>query len=82
MSLMIASIQASCCMHIHSPFTCRGLLNAFKKKVKHVQMREHTYIEGKIYSRTDIISDRRLQRSKYGSNCARSSGQQDMLALG
>ena len=38
--------------------------------------------KGKIYSRTDIISDRRLQRSKHGSNCARSSEQQDMLALG
>ena len=31
---------------------------------------------------TDIISDCRLQRSKHGSNCARSSEQQDMLALG
>ena len=40
------------------------------------------YIEGKIYSWTDIISDRRLQRSKHGSNCARSSEQQDMLAVG
>ena len=40
------------------------------------------YVEGKIYSQTDIISDRRLQRSKHGSNCARSSEQQDMLALG
>ena len=39
-------------------------------------------LEGKINSRTDIISDRRLQRSKHGSNCARSSEQQDMLALG
>ena len=39
-------------------------------------------IEWKIYSRTDIISDRRLQRSKHGSNCARLSEQQDMLALG
>ena len=39
-------------------------------------------IEGKIYSRTDIISDHRLQRSKHGSNCARLSEQQDMLALG
>ena len=38
-------------------------------------------IEGKIYSRTDIISDRRLQRSKHGSNCVRSS-EQDTLALG
>ena len=37
---------------------------------------------GKIYSWTDIISDRRLQRSEHGSNCARSSEQQDMLALG
>ena len=36
-------------------------------------------LEGKIYSR---ISDRRLQRSKHGSNCARLSQQQDMLALG
>ena len=41
-----------------------------------------TPAEGKIYSRTDIISDRRIQRSKHGSNCARSSEQQDMLALG
>ena len=39
-------------------------------------------VEGKIYSQTDIISDRRLQRSKHSSNCARSSQQQDMLALG
>ena len=39
-------------------------------------------VEGKIYSWTDLISDHRLQRSKYGSNCARSSEQQDMLALG
>ena len=40
------------------------------------------YVEAKIYSRTDIISDHRLQRSKHGKNCARSSEQQDMLALG
>ena len=46
----------------------------------HLQFRIH--IEGKIYSQTDIISDRRLQRSKHGSNCARLSEQQDMLALG
>jgi len=39
-------------------------------------------IEGKVYSRTDIISDHRLKRSKHGSNCARSSEQQDMLVLG
>ena len=38
-------------------------------------------LEAKIYSRTDIISDRRLQRSKHGSNVL-SSEQQDMLALG
>ena len=44
--------------------------------------RQMRAVEGKIYSRTDIISDCRLQRSKHGSNCARSSGQQDMLALG
>ena len=41
-----------------------------------------SYIESKIYSRTDIFSDRVLQRSKHGSNCARSSEQQDILALG
>ena len=40
------------------------------------------YVEAKIYSRTDVISDHRLQRSKHGKNCARSSEQQDMLALG
>ena len=39
-------------------------------------------LEGKIYSRTDIISDRRLQRYKHGSDCAKPSEQQDMLALG
>ena len=39
-------------------------------------------IEVKIHSRTDIISDRRLQSSKHGSNCAKSSEQRDMLALG
>ena len=44
----------------------------------------HTfYIEANIYFQTDIISDRRRQRSKHdSSNCARSSEQQDMLALG
>ena len=40
------------------------------------------YVEAKIYSQNDIISDRRLQRSKHGKNCARSSEQQDMLVLG
>ena len=39
-------------------------------------------IEAKIYSRTDIFSDCRLQRSNHSNNCARSSEQQDMLALG
>ena len=39
-------------------------------------------IEARIYSRTNIFSDCRLQKSKHGSNCARSSEQQDMLALG
>ena len=39
-------------------------------------------LEVKIYSQTDIFSEVRLQRSKYSSNCARSSEQQDMLALG
>ena len=38
-------------------------------------------VEAKIYSRTDIFSDHRLQRSKHGSNCARSTEQQNMLAL-
>ena len=41
-----------------------------------------TSVEAEIYSRTDIISDCRLQRSKHGRNCARSSEEQDMLALG
>ena len=40
------------------------------------------HIRGKIYSQTDIFSDLRLQRSKHGSNYARSSEQQDILALG
>ena len=39
-------------------------------------------LEAKIYSQTDIFSDLRLQRSKHGSNCARSSEQQDMLGVG
>ena len=39
-------------------------------------------VESKIYSRTDMFSDRILQRSKHGSNFARSSEQQDILALG
>ena len=39
-------------------------------------------VEAKIYSWTDIFSDHRLQRSKHGSNCGRSSEQQDILALG
>ena len=30
----------------------------------------------------DLFLDPRLQRSKRGTNCARSSEQQDMLALG
>ena len=44
----------------------------------------HTfYIEANIHFQTDIISDPRLQRSEHdSSNCARSSMQQDMLALG
>ena len=40
------------------------------------------HVEVKIYSRTDIFSDPRLQRSKCGNNSARSSEQQDMQALG
>ena len=40
------------------------------------------HVEAKKFSQTDIFSDPRLQRSKHGSNCARSSEQQDMLALG
>ena len=40
------------------------------------------YIQTKIYSRTDLFLDPRLQRSKRGNNSARSSEQQDMLALG
>ena len=39
-------------------------------------------IEAKIYSRTDIFLDPRLQRSKRGNNSARSSEQQDMQAHG
>ena len=38
--------------------------------------------EAKIYSRTDIFSDPRLQRSKRGNNSAKSSEKQDMQALG
>jgi len=40
------------------------------------------HLVAKIYSRTDIFSDRRLQRSWCGNNNARSSEQQDMHALG
>ena len=39
-------------------------------------------LEAKIYSQTDIFSDFRLQRSEHHSSCARSSEQQDILALG
>ena len=40
-------------------------------------------LEAQICSRTDIFSEPRIQRSKHGNNCARSSSeQQDMLALG
>ena len=39
-------------------------------------------VEAKIYSRTDIISDPRLQRAKRGNNSARSSEQQDMQGAG
>ena len=39
-------------------------------------------IEAKIYSRTNIFSDHRLQRSKHSNNSARSSQQQDMQVLG
>ena len=35
-----------------------------------------------MYSWTDTFSDSGLQRSKHGSNCARSSEQQAKLALG
>ena len=37
------------------------------------------HVEAKIYSRTDTFSNPRLQRSKHGSSCARSSEQQDMV---
>ena len=47
-----------------------------------IMIRPKIATEAKIYSRTDIISDCRLQRSKHGSNYARLSEQQDMLALG
>ena len=39
-------------------------------------------LEAKIYCQTDIFLELRLQRSKHGSNCARSLKQQDMLGLG
>ena len=37
---------------------------------------------GENLSRTDILSEPRLQRPKHGNNSARSSEQQDMQALG
>ena len=40
------------------------------------------YIEEKIYSRADIISDRRLQKYKHGSNCAKSSEQTRYASAG
>ena len=39
-------------------------------------------LEAKICCQTDVFSELRLQRSKHGSNCAKSSEQQDMLGLG
>ena len=39
-------------------------------------------VEAKVHSRTDIFSDARLQKSKHGNNCAKSSEQQDMQTLG
>ena len=38
-------------------------------------------LEAKIYCQTDIFSELRLQRSKHGSNCARSK-QQDNAGTG
>ena len=46
------------------------------------EIRKKLAIEAKIYSRTDIFLDPRLQRSKRGNNSARTSEQQDMQALG
>ena len=43
---------------------------------------KQTLIEAKIYSQADTFADHRLQRSKHGSNSARSSEQQGMQALG
>ena len=65
-------------------FTPRGVCRKYSRSILRnmVNWVRSTNVEGKIYSRTDIISDRRLQRSKHGSNCARWSEQQDMLALG
>ena len=51
-------------------------------KIIIIMIRPEIGAEAKIYSRTDIISDSRLQRSKHGSNCARLSEQQDILVLG
>ena len=53
------------------------LKSHLKMKLFYVPM-----LEAKICSQTEIFSELRLQRSKHGSNCARSSRQQDMLALG
>ena len=47
-----------------------------------VQCVNVSMLEAKIYSQTDIFSELRFQRSKHGSNSARSSEQQDMLGLG
>ena len=47
-----------------------------------VQCVNVSMLEANIYSQTDIFSELRLQRSKHGSNSARSSEQQNMLGLG
>ena len=82
LSTMYIAIATLLCSVYHNGCRCQQCCHKALIVVGLNDATQCHYVEGKIYSRTDIISDRRLQRSKHGSNCARSSEQQDMLALG
>ena len=80
--LEIVDVQNSNCVKIEFCSSHSCMLLHRQDNILHVHTHYIICIEGKTYSRTDIISDRRLQRFKHSSNCARLSEQQDMLALG
>ena len=66
--------------HLMLNTTMRVLLH--RVRLAAIKVSRNTKYEANIHSRIDIFSDRRLQKSKHGNNCARSSEQQDIQTLG